>query len=169
VTNFTVFSNHVTIVPAIRAILWPPQTCGLTGFQDLATCPQPWDKRPYRFVPATYGKPLVTAGLEPLDILQAIEMLPLQIRQRRCCVDNVFELDFDAELRYSVSDVRIADPNVCQCGEVEGPHQALGIQGVRHRLHLGNTIGTCMVSSDPQAHAAPTTTSAAFIKKWPTA
>src|SRR3979411_1247764 len=37
--------------------------------------------RPYRFVPKQYGKPLVTAGFEPLDILQAIVMLLTQMRE----------------------------------------------------------------------------------------
>ena len=36
--------------------------------------------RPYRFVPSAYGKPLVTAGFEPLGVLQAIAMLLTQIR-----------------------------------------------------------------------------------------
>ena len=118
--------------------------------------------RPYRFVPAQYGKPLVTAGFEPLDILQSIVMLLRQINEGRCEVENqytravpdegnpralailqqVFELrphfewrglgfisqsalklnadyaDFDAESRFSVPGVRVADPKACQCGEV---------------------------------------------------
>ena len=46
--------------------------------------------RPYRFVPEQYGKPLVTAGFEPLDILQAIDMLLAQIREGRCEVENQY-------------------------------------------------------------------------------
>ena len=46
--------------------------------------------RPYRFVPDQYGLPLVTAGFEPLDILQAIAMLLDQIRQGRCEVENQY-------------------------------------------------------------------------------
>ena len=46
--------------------------------------------RPYRFVPEQYGKPLVTAGFEPLDILQAIAMLLTQIREGRCEVENQY-------------------------------------------------------------------------------
>ena len=37
-----------------------------------------------------YGKPLVTAGFEPLDILQAIAMLLAQIREGRCWVENQY-------------------------------------------------------------------------------
>src|SRR4029078_2660107 len=47
-------------------------------------------QRPYRFVPAQYGKPLVTAGFDPLDILQALAMLLLHIRQGRCEVENQY-------------------------------------------------------------------------------
>ena len=46
--------------------------------------------RPYRFVPGQYGLPLVTAGFEPLDILQAIAMLLAQIREGRCEVENQY-------------------------------------------------------------------------------
>src|SRR4029079_15527622 len=46
--------------------------------------------RPYRFVPSVYGKPLVTTGFEPLDILQAIAMLLEQIRAGRCEVENQY-------------------------------------------------------------------------------
>ena len=47
-------------------------------------------QRPYRFVPAVYGKPLVTAGFEPLDVLQTVSMLLTQIRQGRCEVENQY-------------------------------------------------------------------------------
>ena len=47
-------------------------------------------ERPYRFVAAEYGKPLVTAGFEPLDILQAIAMLLAKIRQGRCEIENQY-------------------------------------------------------------------------------
>jgi hypothetical protein len=43
---------------------------------------------------------------------------------------------FDAELRFEVPGVRVADPKACQCGEVlKGVHQAVGVQGVRHGVH----------------------------------
>lgn len=87
VTNFTVLSNHVTIVPPIKAILESPDV-RLDGFLGPGHVSTVVGQRPYRFVPELYAKPLVTAGFEPLDILQAIEMLLLQIRQGRCCVEN---------------------------------------------------------------------------------
>ncbi len=89
VTNFKVFSNHVTIVPPIKAILESPDL-RLNGFLGPGHVSTVVGNRPYRFVPAKYHLPLVTAGFEPLDILQAIAMLLEQIRQGRCEVENQY-------------------------------------------------------------------------------
>jgi hydrogenase expression/formation protein HypD len=89
VTNFSVFSNHVTIVPPIKAILESPDL-RLDGFLGPGHVSTVVGQRPYRFVPAQYGKPLVTAGFEPLDILQAIVMLLTQIREDRCEIENQY-------------------------------------------------------------------------------
>ena len=89
VSNFHVFSNHVTIVPPIKAILESPDL-RLDGFLGPGHVSTVVGNRPYRFVPEKYGKPLVTAGFEPLDILQAIVMLLMQIREGRCEVENQY-------------------------------------------------------------------------------
>ena len=89
VTNFRVFCNHVTIVPPIKAILESPDL-RLDGFLGPGHVSTVVGNRPYRFVPEQYGKPLVTAGFEPLDILQAIAMLLAQIRDGRCEVENQY-------------------------------------------------------------------------------
>ena len=83
------FCNHVTIVPPIKAILESPDL-RLDGFLGPGHVSTVVGNRPYRFVPAQYGKPLVTAGFEPLDILQAIVMLLAQIREGRCEVENQY-------------------------------------------------------------------------------
>src|SRR6202046_2947582 len=89
VRNFSVFSNHVTIVPPIKAILESPDL-RLDGFLGPGHVSTVVGNRPYRFVPAHYGKPLVTAGFEPLDILAAIVMLLTQIKEGRCTVENQY-------------------------------------------------------------------------------
>ncbi|MET0913054.1 MAG: hydrogenase formation protein HypD [Acidimicrobiales bacterium] len=89
ITNFSVFCNHVTIVPPIRAILESPDL-RLDGFLGPGHVSTVVGNRPYRFVADTYGKPLVTAGFEPLDILQAVAMLLAQIRQGRCEIENQY-------------------------------------------------------------------------------
>ncbi len=88
-TNFSVFSNHVTIVPPIKAILESPDL-RLDGFLGPGHVSTVIGQRPYRFVPAQYRKPLVTAGFEPLDILHAIAMLLAQITEGRCEVENQY-------------------------------------------------------------------------------
>jgi hydrogenase expression/formation protein HypD len=89
ITNFSVFCNHVTIVPPIKAILESPDL-RLDGFLGPGHVSTVVGNRPYRFVVDTYRKPLVTAGFEPLDILQAVAMLLAQIRQGRCAIENQY-------------------------------------------------------------------------------
>ena len=191
-TNFSVFSNHVTIVPPIKAILESPDL-RLDGFIGPGHVSTVIGQRPYRFIPTHYGKPVVTAGFEPLDILQAIAMLLTQIRQGRCEVENqytrvvrdegnpraldllaqVFELrphfewrglgfisqsalalrsefaELDAELRYQVPGVRVADPKACQCGEVlKGVIKPWECKVFGTACTPETPIGTCMVSSE---------------------
>ncbi len=192
VLNFSVFSNHVTIVPPIKAILDSPDL-RLDGFLGPGHVSTVVGNHPYRFVTQEYGKPLVTAGFEPLDILQAIAMLLTQIREGRCEVENqytrivrdegnpralrylaeVFELrphfewrglgfiaqsalklrdefaPWDAELRYAVPGVRVADPKACQCGEVlKGVIKPWECKVFGTACTPETPIGTCMVSSE---------------------
>ena len=192
VANFSVFSNHVTIVPPIKAILESPDL-RLDGFLGPGHVSTVVGQRPYRFIPAQYGKPVVTAGFEPLDILQAIDMLLAQLRDGRCEVENqytrvvrdegnpralallaeVFELRphfewrglgfisqsalklrpefaaLDAELRYEVPGVRVADPKACQCGEVlKGVIKPWECKVFGTACTPETPIGTCMVSSE---------------------
>lgn len=89
VMNFSVFSNHVTIVPPIKAILESPDL-RLDGFLGPGHVSTVVGNHPYRFVTQEYGKPLVTAGFEPLDILQAIAMLLAQLAEGRCEIENQY-------------------------------------------------------------------------------
>ncbi len=89
VTNFSVFCNHVTIVPPIKAILDSPDL-RLSGFLGPGHVSTVVGNRPYRFVPEVYGKPIVVAGFEPLDILASVHMLLAQIREGRCEVENQY-------------------------------------------------------------------------------
>jgi hydrogenase expression/formation protein HypD len=87
--NFSIFCNHVTIIPAIKAILDSPdlRLAGFIGPDHVSTvigC------RPYEFIARGYGKPIVVAGFEPLDILQAIHMILKQAAERRAEVENQY-------------------------------------------------------------------------------
>src|ERR1043165_2407595 len=87
--NFSVFCNHVTIVPAIKAILDSPDL-RLDGFLGPGHASPVIGCRPYEFIARQYGKPVVVAGFEPLDILQSIYMLMLQLSQGRSEVENQY-------------------------------------------------------------------------------
>jgi len=192
VKNFTVFCNHVTIVPPIKAILESPDL-RLSGFLGPGHVSTVVGTRPYRFVPEVYGKPMVVAGFEPLDILASVHMLLKQHRDGRCEVENqytrvvkeegniaalqlmaeTFELrphfewrglgfisqsalkvhrdyaEFDAEERFSMPGVRVADPKACQCGEVlKGVIKPWECKVFGTACTPETPIGTCMVSPE---------------------
>jgi hydrogenase expression/formation protein HypD len=90
VRNFTVFCNHVTIIPAIRAILDSPDMridafIGPGHVSTVIGC------RPYEWVARNEGKPIVVSGFEPADILQAIVMLLQQLRAGEARVENQYK------------------------------------------------------------------------------
>jgi hydrogenase expression/formation protein HypD len=87
--NFFVFANHVTIIPAIKAILDSPDL-RLDGFLGPGHVSTVIGCRPYEFIARDYGKPVVVAGFEPLDILQSVYLLMLQLAERRCAVENQY-------------------------------------------------------------------------------
>ena len=83
------FANHVTIIPAIKAILDSPDL-RLDGFIGPGHVSTVIGCRPYEFIAQQYGKPVVVAGFEPLDILQSIYMLMVQLSQGRSEVENQY-------------------------------------------------------------------------------
>src|SRR5579859_833607 len=87
--NFYVFCNHVTIIPAMKAILDSPDL-RLNGFLGAGHVSTIIGQRPYEFVVRDYHKPVVVAGFEPLDIIQSIYMLLKQIDEGRCEVENQY-------------------------------------------------------------------------------
>jgi hydrogenase expression/formation protein HypD len=96
VKNFSVFCNHVTIVPPLLAILDSPglELHGFLGPGHVATVV---GLAPFRFVGERYGKPIVVSGFEPLDILQGVAMLLQQRSEGRCEVENQYSRAVPAE------------------------------------------------------------------------
>jgi len=161
VRNFSLFCNHITIIPTIKAILDSPDL-HLDGFLGPGHVSMVIGTSPYQFIARHYRKPITIAGFEPLDVLHAMWMVLKQIAEGRCEVENqygrivpehgnakalsaiqeVFELreffewrglgsidhsgvrirnayaQFDAERKFPVPNLKIADPKSCQCGEV---------------------------------------------------
>jgi hydrogenase expression/formation protein HypD len=192
IRNFSCMCNHVTIVPPLRALLESPDL-RLDGFIGPGHVSTVVGARPFEFIPADYGRPLVIAGFEPLDLLQAIHMILRQLGEGRCEVENqytrvvpydgnrralavmaeVFALrphfewrglgfisqsalrlsdayaDLDAERRFGVPGVRVADPKACQCGEVlKGVIKPWECKVFGTACTPEHAIGTCMVSPE---------------------
>lgn len=89
VRNFSVFCNHVTIVPAIRAILDSPDM-RLDGFVGPGHVSTVTGCRPYEFIARDYGKPVVISGFEPLDILESVLKILRQLRANESRVENQY-------------------------------------------------------------------------------
>jgi hydrogenase expression/formation protein HypD len=90
IENFSVFCNHVTIIPAIRAILDSPDM-RLDGFIGPGHVSTVIGCRPYEWIAANEHKPIVVSGFEPLDMLQSIVMLLRQLNQGRREVENQYK------------------------------------------------------------------------------
>ena len=192
IKNFSVFCNHVTIIPAMKAILDSPDL-RLDGFIGPGHCSMVIGMRPYTFVARDHRKPVVISGFEPLDIIQSVYMIVKQIVEGRAEVENQYarvvrpegnvkaleamaqtmELrpffewrglgfithsalklrreyaEWDAELRFEVPGIRVADPKACQCGEVlKGVIKPWACKVFGTACTPETPIGTCMVSSE---------------------
>ncbi len=159
--NFSLFCNHITIVPTLQALLDCPDL-RLDGFLGPGHVSMVIGNAPYAFIAERYRRPIVVAGFEPLDLLQSLWMVIRQLAEGRCEVENqytrvvpdsgnvpalaavneVFELReffewrglgnidhsgvrmrkafaaFDAERKFAMPHLNVADPTACQCGEV---------------------------------------------------
>jgi hydrogenase expression/formation protein HypD len=190
--NFSVFCNHVTIIPAIKAILDSPgmQLDGFIGPGHVSTI---IGLAPFEFVPRHYGLPIVVSGFEPADILQSVVMILRQLIAGTPRVENQYArvvrdggnrramemlaetmvlrpffewrgLGFisqsalalrrefsawDAEVRYTVPNVRVTDPKACQCGEVlKGVIKPWQCRVFGSACTPETPIGSCMVSPE---------------------
>jgi hydrogenase expression/formation protein HypD len=192
ISNFSVFCNHITIVPTMKAIL-DSADLRIDGFLGPGHVSIIIGTKPYEFIAQRYRKPMVVSGFEPLDVLQSVWMVLRQIAEGRAEVENqyarvvsaggnaaalraietVYELReffewrglgsidysgvrfrkayarFDAECRFAVPNVQIADPAACQCSDVlKGalkPHQCKVFGTV---CTPETPLGALMVSSE---------------------
>ena len=192
IANFSVMCSHVTIVPPLKALLESPdlRLDGFVGPGHVATIV---GARPFEFIPADYGRPVVISGFEPLDVLQSILWILRQLAAGECKVENQYKrvvpaggqparargalgglraapalrvararvhlavgpgdleayADLDAERRFTVPGVRVADPKACQCGEVlKGVIKPWECKVFGTACTPEHAIGTCMVSPE---------------------
>jgi hydrogenase expression/formation protein HypD len=90
IRNFSVFCNHVTIIPAIRAILDSPDM-RLDAFIGPGHVSTVIGCRPYEWIARHERKPIVVSGFEPLDMLESIVMLLRQLKEGRVEVENQYK------------------------------------------------------------------------------
>jgi hydrogenase expression/formation protein HypD len=89
IANFSLFCNHITIVPTLRAIL-ESSDLQIDGFIGPGHVSMVIGTTPYDFIAETYRKPIVVAGFEPLDVLHSIYLVLLQLAEGRCSVENQY-------------------------------------------------------------------------------
>jgi hydrogenase expression/formation protein HypD len=92
--NFSVFCNHVLTPAAMGAILQVdpngPDSVEIDGFIGPSHVSVVIGSSAYRFCAGRYGKPVVIAGFEPLDVLQSILMLVRQLNAGRAEIENQY-------------------------------------------------------------------------------
>ncbi len=93
--NFSVYCNHVLTPSAIQSIVDAPDVRELgrvrvDGFIGPSHVSTLIGSRPYEYFAEEYQRPVVIAGFEPLDVMQAVHMLVAQLNEGRACVENQF-------------------------------------------------------------------------------
>src|ERR1700728_4412094 len=94
-SNFSVYCNHVVTPAAIQSILDSPEVrewgqVRVDGFIGPSHVSAVIGSQPYEYFAEEYQRPVVIAGFEPLDVLQAVRMLVQQLNAGRACVENQF-------------------------------------------------------------------------------
>ena len=87
--NFSLFCNHITVPPPIKVLLDDPYM-KLDGFVGPGHVSMVIGLGPYEFIARDYGKPIVVAGFEPVDLLQSVLMVLKQIKNNQAKVENQY-------------------------------------------------------------------------------
>lgn len=160
IRNFSVLVSHVTVPPAMTALLSAPDN-RVQGFLAAGHVCTVMGWTEYEPIAAQYRVPIIVTGFETVDILEGMLMAVEQLEAGRYAVENqyvrsvtragtvparmlveqVFELvdrkwrgigeiprsglglrpefaDFDAELRFGLSDLTVNEPAECRAGDV---------------------------------------------------
>jgi hydrogenase expression/formation protein HypD len=94
-SNLSVYCNHVVTPAAIQSILDSPEVrewgqVRVDGFIGPSHVSAVIGSQPYEYFAEEYQRPVVIAGFEPLDVMQAVRMLVRQLNTGRACVENQF-------------------------------------------------------------------------------
>ena len=126
-SNFSIICNHVLTPPAMDAIMASPGATPATmldGFIGPAHVATITGLAPFEQITRRYVKPVVIAGFEPLDVLQAILMLMRQIHEGRSDIENQYKR------AVSSSGNRLAQAAVAQVFNLRGSFEWRGLGAV---------------------------------------
>ena len=131
VRNFSVFCNHVVVIPPMRAIVDAPemQIDAFIGPGHVSTV---IGSRPYEFIAAEYGKPVVISGFEPIDLLESVLMVLRQLAAGEAKVENQYRRivtrDGNAAALDAMAQTMQLRPHFEWRGLGSIPYSALGIK-----------------------------------------
>jgi hydrogenase expression/formation protein HypD len=87
--NFSMLISHVLVPPAMEALLSSPN-CRVQGFLAAGHVCTVMGYEEYFPIAAKYRVPIVVTGFEPIDILQGVLMVVLQLESGRAEVENQY-------------------------------------------------------------------------------
>jgi hydrogenase expression/formation protein HypD len=136
-TNFSVFCNHVLTPAAIQHILQSPEvrelgSVAIDGFLGPSHVSSVIGSRPYEYFAEEFQRPVVIAGFEPLDVMQATLMVIRQLNEGRHEVENeyvrVVTREGNLKAQALVAEVFELRPSFEWRGLGEVPYSALRIK-----------------------------------------
>ena len=89
IQNFSIYSVHKTVPPALNALLSAPEV-QIDGFLLPGHVSTIIGLKPYAFLAAEYHKPSVVTGFDAMDILNGVLMLLQQLAGNRAAVENEY-------------------------------------------------------------------------------
>ena len=149
-SNFSVYCNHVVTPAAILSILDSPEVrewgqVRVDGFIGPSHVSAVIGSRPYEYFAEEYQRPVVIAGFEPLDVMQAILMLVRQLNAGRSQVENQFTRgvtrEGNAKAQSMVAEVFELRPSFEWRGLGELPYSALRIKSAFARFDAERRFG----------------------------
>ncbi|NOT08562.1 MAG: hydrogenase formation protein HypD [Gemmatimonadales bacterium] len=191
IRNFSVLVSHVTVPPAISAVLDAPDN-RVQGFLAAGHVCTVMGWTEYEPLARRYRVPIVVTGFEPVDILEGILMAVRQLEEGRsevenqyaravtrsgtvparelvarvfCLVDRAWRglgviprsglglreefAAFDAEVRFGLGSIRVAEPEECRAGDVlRGKIKPPACAAFGTRCTPLHPLGAPMVSSE---------------------
>jgi hydrogenase expression/formation protein HypD len=89
-TNFSLLVSHVLVPPAIAAIMESPRN-RVQGFLAAGHVCSVMGTRQYEPLVVRYHAPIVVTGFEPLDVLEGVRRVVMQLENGRAELDNAYE------------------------------------------------------------------------------